>query len=140
MGLLNHPFFAKACLGNFGHPLSTFFNYFVWLGITDEGSVPEMRRWSILLIKSDSNGAYILVEVSCYLCEQWYSQYLYMYIPTNTRACFAVDIRWYYLTWYVAWYSMVILYISILYSDAISENNFARNTHLFIVYKYLNLL
>ena len=28
-------------------------NYFVWLRITDEGSVPEMRIWSILLIKSD---------------------------------------------------------------------------------------
>ena len=26
---------------------------FVWLRITDEGSVPEMRIWSILLIKSD---------------------------------------------------------------------------------------
>ena len=28
-------------------------NYFVWLRITNEGSVPEMRIWSILLIKSD---------------------------------------------------------------------------------------
>ena len=25
-------------------------NYFVWLRITDEGSLPEMRIWSILLI------------------------------------------------------------------------------------------
>ena len=30
-----------------------FFNYFVWLRITDEGSIPEMRIWSILLINSD---------------------------------------------------------------------------------------
>ena len=30
-----------------------FVNYFVWPRITDEGSVPEMRIWSILLIKSD---------------------------------------------------------------------------------------
>ena len=30
-----------------------FLNYFIWLRITDEGSVPEMRIWSILLIKSD---------------------------------------------------------------------------------------
>ena len=30
-----------------------FLNYFVWLRITDEGSVPELRIWSILLIKSD---------------------------------------------------------------------------------------
>ena len=29
------------------------FNYFVWLRITDEGSIPKMRIWSILLIKSD---------------------------------------------------------------------------------------
>ena len=29
------------------------FNYFVWLRITDEGSVPEMRIWSILLMWSD---------------------------------------------------------------------------------------
>ena len=28
------------------------FSYFIWLRITDEGSVPEMRIWSILLIKS----------------------------------------------------------------------------------------
>ena len=27
--------------------------FLVWLRITDEGSVPEMRIWSILLIKSD---------------------------------------------------------------------------------------
>ena len=35
--------------------------------ITDEGSVPEMRIWSISLIKSDQNGVYILVEVSLYI-------------------------------------------------------------------------
>ena len=28
-------------------------NYFVWIRVTDEGSVPEMRIWPILLIKSD---------------------------------------------------------------------------------------
>ena len=31
-----------------------FLNYFVWPMITDEGSLPEMRIWPILLIKSDS--------------------------------------------------------------------------------------
>ena len=30
-----------------------FFNYFLWLKITDEGSIPEIRIFSILLIKSD---------------------------------------------------------------------------------------
>ena len=35
-----------------------------WLRITDEGSIPEMRICSILIIISDLNGVYILVEVS----------------------------------------------------------------------------
>ena len=39
----------------------------VWLRITDEGSVPEMRIWSISLIYSDKNGVYILVEVSIWI-------------------------------------------------------------------------
>ena len=26
---------------------------FTWISITDEGSVPEMRTWSVLLIKLD---------------------------------------------------------------------------------------
>ena len=40
----------------FGHHFPTFettFKLFGYLGITDEGSVPEMRMWPILLIKSD---------------------------------------------------------------------------------------
>ena len=44
---------ASACLCIFGPSLSNFLNYIVWLRITDEGSLPEMRIWSILLIKSD---------------------------------------------------------------------------------------
>ena len=40
-------------MGNLLHHFQPFVNYFVWLRITDEGSVPEMRIWSILLIKSD---------------------------------------------------------------------------------------
>ena len=51
------------CVNNFGlitfwTTLSTFWNYFVWLRITDEGSVPEMRIWSILLIQSDCKMVY----------------------------------------------------------------------------------
>ena len=42
------------------------FNYFVWLRITDEGSIPEMRIWSILLIKSDLKW-YIHLGRSLYL-------------------------------------------------------------------------
>ena len=44
---------ASACLGTFGSSLFNFLNFIVWLRITDEGSVPEMRIWSILLIISD---------------------------------------------------------------------------------------
>ena len=43
---------ASACLDTFG-TLSNFWNYFVWLRITDENSVPEMCILSILLIQSD---------------------------------------------------------------------------------------
>ena len=35
------------------HQFRNILNYFVLLRITDNGSVPEMRIWSILLIKSD---------------------------------------------------------------------------------------
>ena len=44
---------ALACFGTFWTSILNFLNYFVCLRITDEGSVPEMRIWSILLIKSD---------------------------------------------------------------------------------------
>ena len=44
---------ASACLETFGLSLFNFLNYIVWLRITEEGSVPEMRIWSILLIISD---------------------------------------------------------------------------------------
>ena len=43
---------ASACFGTYGTSLSNFWKYFLWVRITDEGSVPEMRIWSILLIKS----------------------------------------------------------------------------------------
>ena len=46
-------FLASACFGTFGASMFNFRNYSVWLRITDEGSVPEMRIWSMLLIKSD---------------------------------------------------------------------------------------
>ena len=39
---------ASASFGTFVTSLFKFLNYFVWLRITDEGSVPEMRIWSIL--------------------------------------------------------------------------------------------
>ena len=47
------PFGFSLYLVTFGASLINFFNYFVWLRITDEGLVPKMRTWSILLINSD---------------------------------------------------------------------------------------
>ena len=44
--------FGLSLFRYFWTSLFLFLNYFVWLRITDEGSVPEMRIWSILLIKS----------------------------------------------------------------------------------------
>ena len=58
VGLLHHPFGFNLMLA-FLASLFTFLNYFVWLRITDEGSVPEMRLWSILLIKSDLTMVYL---------------------------------------------------------------------------------
>ena len=52
MGLLHHPFWLEFDLTLFRY-LFQLINYFVRLRITDEGSVPEMRIWSLLLIKSD---------------------------------------------------------------------------------------
>ena len=45
----HHPFRLQLLSTLLGHHFPT--TYFVWLRITDEGSVPEMRIWSILLIK-----------------------------------------------------------------------------------------
>ena len=56
--------FGLSLFRHFFASLFNFLNYFVWLRITDEGSVPEMRIWSILLIKCDLIWCYILVEVS----------------------------------------------------------------------------
>ena len=44
---------SRFSLGTFGTSLSNFWNYIVCLRITDEGSIPEMRIWSILLIESN---------------------------------------------------------------------------------------
>ena len=54
MALLHHPFWLHLIFRHFwGINFQPFVNYFVWLRITDEGSVSEMRIWSILLIRSD---------------------------------------------------------------------------------------
>ena len=73
---------ASACLGTFGLSLFNVLNYIVCLRITEEGSVPEMRIWSILLIKSDLNGVYILVEVSFYIWTR-FSEAKLLYVVLN---------------------------------------------------------
>ena len=57
---------ASACFWHFLVIAFQLFILHVWLRITDEGSVPEMCIWSILLIKSDLN----LEEVSFYIVQQ----------------------------------------------------------------------
>ena len=52
MGLLHHPFWLQLIYAFWALHFN-FFNFFVWLRITDEGSLPGMRIWSILLIESE---------------------------------------------------------------------------------------
>ena len=65
-------------------------NYFVWLRITDEGSVPEMRIWSILLIKSDLKWCIHLSR----------SLFLYYCITACGGFCTSVSIRTASLKWF----------------------------------------
>ena len=66
--IINFPFLSRKAIFQLRPPIASLYrslydmtglgcfqllNYFVWLGITDEGSVPEMRIWSTLLIKSN---------------------------------------------------------------------------------------
>ena len=53
MGLLHHPFWLQLVFWHFLVITFQLFILHVWLRITDEGSVPEMRIWSIMLIGSD---------------------------------------------------------------------------------------
>ena len=52
VGLLHHPLWLQLVLALSDH-LFQLLNFFVWSRITDDGSLPEMRIWSILFIKSD---------------------------------------------------------------------------------------
>ena len=49
-----------------------FWNYFIWLRITDEGSVPDMRIWSILLIQSKSLFIFVIEYNSGIPISDWY--------------------------------------------------------------------
>ena len=48
-GVYSPPLLASVCFGTFVISLFNFFSYFVWLRIIDDGSVLEMRIWSISL-------------------------------------------------------------------------------------------
>ena len=48
-GVYSPSLLASICFGTFVTSLFNFFSYFVWLRITDDGSVLEMGIWSILL-------------------------------------------------------------------------------------------
>ena len=80
--------------------LSNFWNYFVWLRITNEGSVPEMRTWSILLINPILYGVYILVEVSFHM-----SKWCHMFITAEYNAITAestttrIHYSWFHRHW-----------------------------------------
>ena len=68
-------------LSFFRYFFALFFNNFLWLRITDEGSIPEMRIWSILLIKSDLKWC-IHLSRSLYL----YFNYLLSVTAGGTRS------------------------------------------------------
>ena len=51
MGLLHHPFWLQLVFAFWGNNFQLLNP--LWLKITDEGSLPEIRIWSILLNKSD---------------------------------------------------------------------------------------
>ena len=63
---------ASVCFGTFviWWSLFNFFNYFVWLRIIDDGSVLEMRIWSILLS----------IFSYCKSQQGLYTQYLVMFL------------------------------------------------------------
>ena len=89
---------ALAYFGTFWAWHFNFLNPFVFLRITDEGSVPEMRIPSILLIKSDLKLCIHLSSLS------WYMQCHYPIacidgcmcpLPIcSTRSIFSLDAKW----------------------------------------------
>ena len=85
-----------------------FLNNYVWLRITDEGSVPEMRIWSIFLIKSDLkwwthlNGSlylyYSIHRLTCQKCKPvpllvWPSDVILVQF-THTVVIFSISVMY----------------------------------------------
>ena len=81
VGLFHHSSWLQLILAHLGHHFSTFENKLL-LRIINECSVPEMRIWTILLIKFKSKWCLHLVEVSCLFqvlgdCYCWWTRESY---------------------------------------------------------------
>ena len=66
-------------------------NYFVWPRITDEGSVPEMRIWSILLIKSDLK--WCIKSLFIFQKNTWSSWSLCQFVPASLKQIDSEDVQ-----------------------------------------------
>ena len=74
---------TSACFGTFWASIFNFWHYSVWLRITDEGSVTELRIWSILLIKSDLKWCMHL-STSLFLYSWWVSLLVDQWVTEGT--------------------------------------------------------
>ena len=77
MGFITPSLQALACFDTVWALLLNFLNYFVWLRITDEVSVPEMSIWSILSIKAGikwcihlSRSLFLYILTVFYVCKE----------------------------------------------------------------------
>ena len=62
-----------------------FWNHFVWRRLTDEGSLPEMRIWSILLIKSELKWCiHLSRSFFLYFNYWWVSLLVDQWVPAGT--------------------------------------------------------
>ena len=72
--------FGLSLMWHFFGIIFNLLNYFVWLRITDEGSVPEMRMWSINKKWSDLKW---FIHLSRSLCLNYYPQYTHANVFPN---------------------------------------------------------
>ena len=73
---------ASPCFGIMFASNFNIFLYSVWLRITDEGSIPEVRIWSMMLIQPDFK--LILEEVSFCISTSWRVHYWWTRSPEGT--------------------------------------------------------
>ena len=77
--------FGFSLFRNFRVNIFYFGNHFVWRRITDESLIPEMRIWSILLIKSELKWCIHLSKVSFYISTTWWVSLLVdQWVPEGT--------------------------------------------------------